>query len=148
MIGIILSSIIISNDVFAFLKIQTTIFGLKLHMLSTSWGFVIMSIHLGLHLNVLISKINKKMENSTFEYVYYLVFVLILVYGIYSFIKMNFISDMFLLNPFKVYNFDESPFVFYLHVLSSSLFISLTIYLINSLKKGGKTTEKNIEIIH
>ena len=61
---------------------------------------------------------------------------------------MNFISDMFLLNPFKVYNFDESPFVFYLHVLSSSLFISLTIYLINSLKKGGKTTEKNIEIIH
>lgn len=137
MIGIIVSSIIISNDVFSFLKIQTTIFGLKLHMLSTSWGFVIMSIHLGLHLNVLISKINKKMKNSTFEYIYYLVFVLILVYGIYSFIMMNFISDMFLLNPFKVYNFDESPFVFYLHVLSSSLFISLTIYLINSLKKGG-----------
>ena len=148
MIGIIVSSIIISNDVFAFLKIQTTIFGLKLHMLSTSWGFVIMSIHLGLHLNVLISKINKKMKNSKFEYIYYFVFILILVYGIYSFIKMNFISDMFLLNPFKVYNFDESPFVFYLHVLSSSLFISLTIYLINSLKKGGKTTEKNIEIIH
>ena len=137
MIGIIVSSIIISNDVFAFLKIQTTIFGLKLHMLSTSWGFVIMSIHLGLHLNVLISKINKKVKNSKFEYIYYFVFVLILVYGIYSFIKMNFISDMFLLNPFKVYNFDESPFVFYLHVLSSSLFISLTIYLINSLKKGG-----------
>ena len=144
MIGIIVSSIIISNDVFAFLKIQTTIFGLKLHMLSTSWGFVIMSIHLGLHLNVLISKINKKMKNSKFEYIYYFVFILILVYGIYSFIKMNFISDMFLLNPFKVYNFEESPFVFYLHVLSSSLFISLTIYLINSLKKGGKKIEQNL----
>jgi len=141
MIGIIISSIIISNDVFAFLKIQTTILGLKLHMLSTSWGFVIMSIHLGLHLNVLISKINKKMKNSIFEYIYYLVFLLLLLYGIYSFIKMNFISDMFLLNPFKVYNFDESPFVFYLHVLSSSLFIALTIYLINSLKKGGKETK-------
>ena len=137
MIGIIVSSIIISNDVFAFLKIQTSIFGLKLHMLSTSWGFVILSIHLGLHLNVLISKINKKMKNSTFEYIYYLVFILILIYGIYSFIKMNFISDMFLLNPFKVYNFDESPFVLYLHVLLSSLFIALTIYLINLLKKGG-----------
>ena len=137
MIGIIVSSIIISNDVFAFLKIQTTIFGLKLHMLSTSWGFVIMSIHLGLHLNVLISKINKKMKNSTFEYIYYLVFVLILVYGIYSFIKMNFISDMFLLNPFKVYDFDESPILFYLHVISSSLFIALTVYLLNSVKKGG-----------
>lgn len=50
MLGIIVSSMIISNDVFAFLNIQTTSFGLKLHMLSTSWGFVIMSIHLGLHL--------------------------------------------------------------------------------------------------
>ena len=148
MIGIIVSSIIISNDVFSFLKIQTTIFGLKLHMLSTSWGFIIMSIHLGLHLNTLINNINKKMKNGILKYFYYMIFLALIVYGIYSFIKMNFISDMFLLNPFKVYNFDESPFVFYLHVLSSSLFISLTIYLINSLKKGGKTTEKNIEIIH
>ena len=138
MIGIIVSSIIISNDVFAFLKIQTSIFGLKLHMLSTSWGFVIMSIHLGLHLNMLISKINKKMKNSTFEYIYYLVFLLILIYGIYSFIKMNFISDMFLLNPFKLYNFDESPFVFYLHVLSSSLFIALTIYLLSKINVKRK----------
>ena len=138
MIGIIVSSIIISNDVFAFLKIQTSIFGLKLHMLSTSWGFVIMSIHLGLHLNVLINKINKKMKNSIFEYIYYLVFLLLLLYGIYSFIKLNFISDMFLLNPFKVYNFDESPFVFYLHVLSSSLFIALTIYLLSKINVKRK----------
>ena len=78
------------------------------------------------------------MKNSIFEYIYYLVFVLILAYGIYSFIKMNFISDMFLLNPFKVYNFDESPFVFYLHVLSSSLFIALTIYLLSKINVKRK----------
>ena len=135
MIGIIMSSIIISNDVFSFLNIQTTSFGLKLHMLSTSWAFIIMSIHLGLHLNTLISKINKKMKNSTFEYIYYLVFLLTLIYGIYSFIKLNFISDMFLLNPFKVYDFNESPFIFYIHVIASSLFISLIIYLFNKIKK-------------
>ena len=137
MIGIIISSIIISNYVFATLNIQTTSFGLKLHMLSTSWGFVVMSVHLGLHLNGLINKINKKMKNSTFEYIYYLVFLLFLIYGIYSFIKLNFISDMFLLNPFKVYDFDESPFIFYLHVISSSLFIALTIYLISKIKKNN-----------
>ena len=143
MIGIIISSMIISIDVFAFLNIQTTSFGLKLHMLSTSWAFVIMSIHLGLHLNSLINKINGKMKNSTFEYIYYLVFLWLLIYGIYSFIKLNFISDMFLLNPFKVYDFDESPFIFYLHVISSSLFIALTIYLLNKTKKGGKKVESS-----
>ena len=96
-----------------------------------------MSVHLGLHLNGLINKVNKKMKNSTFEYIYYLVFLLLLVYGIYSFIKLNFISDMFLLNPFKVYDFDESPFIFYLHMISSSLFIALTIYLLNKTKKNS-----------
>ena len=141
MIGIIISSIIISRDVFSFLRIQTTIVGLKLNMISTSWGFIIMSIHLGLHLNALINKINKKMKNSTFEYIYYLVFLILIAYGIYSFIKLNLISDMFLQNPFKIYDFDESPFIFYLHVLSSSIFIALTIYILNKIKKGDKNYE-------
>ena len=100
-----------------------------------------MSIHLGLHLNPLLNKINTKMKKSTFEYIYYLIFLLLLIYGIYSFIKLNFISDMFLLNPFKVYDFDESLFVFYLHVISSSLFIALIIYLINKIKRRGKENE-------
>ena len=133
MIGIIISSIIILSDVFSFLKIQTTTWGLKLHMLSTSWAFIIMSIHLGLHLNGFINKINKTMKNNTFEYVYYLLFLILMIFGIYSFIKLNFISDMFLLNPFKVYNFDESPVAFYIHVITSSLFIAMTIYIVISI---------------
>lgn len=113
-------------------------------MLSTSWGFVIMSLHLGLHLNGMLNKLGQKMKKSILKYIYYFVFLLIIIYGVYSFIKLNFISDMFLLNPFKAYNFDESPFAFYLHVLSSSLFIALTMYLTSIIKnkeecKNGKT---------
>ena len=133
-VGIIVSSMIISSDVFAFLNIHTTSFGLKLHMISTSWGFVIMSLHLGLHLNGMLNKINKKLKKSMFEYIYYFVLLLFIIYGVYSFIKLNFVSDMFLLNPFKAYDFDESPYVFYLHVLSSSLFIALTMNLLSSIK--------------
>lgn len=138
MIGMILSAINISSDVFSFLNVPTTIFGRKLHMISTSWGFVIMSIHLGLHLGLLISKINKKMKDSTFEYVYYLILILISIYGLYSFIKLGFISDMFVLNAFKYYDYNELPIIFYLHTLSSSLFISLITYFINNLKLKRK----------
>ena len=134
MIGMIVSAINISSDVFRFLNIPTKIWGRKLHMLSTSWGFVLISIHVGLHLNILINKLNKKMKKNTFEYVYYLILILLVIYGIYSFIKLNIISDMFLLNAFKYYNFSESPIIFYLHVISSSLFIGLTICFINNLK--------------
>ena len=138
MIGMMISGVIISSDVFTFLNIPTTIFGRQLHMLSTSLAFVIMSIHLGLHLGVFINKLNKKMKNSVLEYVYYLILILIVIYGVYSFKKLNFISDMFLLNAFKFYDFNESPIIFYLHVISSSLFIGLTIYFINNLKLKRK----------
>lgn len=134
MIGMIFSAINISSDVFRFLDILTKIWGRKLHMLSTSWGFVLMSVHVGLHLNVLINKLNKKMKNNTFEYVYYLILIILVIYGIYSFIKLNLISDMFLLNAFKYYDFNESLVIFYLHIITSSLFIGLTINFINTIK--------------
>ena len=143
MIGMIISAINISSDVFTFLNIPTTIFGRQLHMLSTSWAFVIMSIHLGLHLGVFINKLNKKMKNSVLEYVYYLILILIVIYGVYSFKRLNFISDMFLLNAFKFYDFNESPIIFYLHVISSSLFIGITIYFINNLKLKRKKEKNN-----
>ena len=138
MIGMMISGVIISSDVFTFFKLPTTIFGRQLHMVSTSWAFVIMSIHLGLHLGVFINKLNKKMKNSVLEYVYYLILILIVIYGVYSFKKLNFISDMFLLNAFKFYDFNELPIIFYLHVISSSLFIGITIYFINNLKLKRK----------
>lgn len=134
MIGMIISAINISSDVFSFLNIPTKIWGRKLHMLSTSWGFVLMSIHVGMHLAVLINKLNKKMKDNTFEYLYYLVLTLLAIYGIYSFIKLDFISDMFLLNAFKYYDYDESFIIFYLNVISSSLFIGLAVYFINNIK--------------
>ncbi len=135
MIGMIVSAINISSNVFSFLNIPTKIWGRKLHMLSTSWGFVFMSVHVGLHLNVFINKLNKKMKDNSFEYVYYLILILLVIYGIYSFIKLNLINDMFLLNAFKYYDFNESPVIFYLHVIASSLFIGFTIYFVNQIKR-------------
>ena len=79
--------------------------------------------------------VNKKMKDNMFEYVYYLFLIIIALYGIYSFIKFKLISDMFLLNSFKYYNLNESPIIFYLNVLSCSLFIGLTINFINSFKR-------------
>lgn len=135
MIGMIISAINISSEVLSFLNIPSKIWGRKLHMLSTSWGFVFMNIHAGLHLNVLINKMNQKMKGNTFEYVYYLIKTTLVFYGIYSYIKLNLISDMFLLNAFKYYDFNESPIVFYLHVIASSICIILTTIFISSIKR-------------
>ena len=134
MIYIIISAINISSDVFSFLNIETKIWGRKLHMITTSWSFMLMSIHVGLHLNPLINKLNKKIN----KYIYYLLLVSIIIYGIYSFIKLNLISDMFLLNAFKYYDFNELPIIFYLHVISVSIGVGLIVYIISNKRKKEK----------
>lgn len=95
MIGMMISGIMISENVFAFLNIPYIEFVRTLHMVSTSWGFVFMAMHVGLHMEILLDKISKKVKNSIFKYVYYLILVILAGFGIYSFIEMKLWKDMF-----------------------------------------------------
>lgn len=138
MIGMMVSGIIISSDVFDFLNIQTTTFGRKLHMISTSWGFVLMAIHVGLHITGLMNKLNAKMKKSTFEYVYYFILIILVGIGVYSFINLRIWEDMFLLVDFKFFNYEQSPVIFYGKYIAVLICIALVIYFIfNLIKKIG-----------
>lgn len=138
MFGMMISSIMLTTNVSAI------VLGRKLHMLFNSWLFVLISIHIGLHLNRIITKINKKMKNNTFEYVYYLLIAIISVFGLYSFISSGLWEDMFLLKEYKFFDYEKSCITFYLEYISIMFFISITIYslllLINKIKnrKEGK----------
>ncbi len=142
MLGMMVSGIMISSNVFSFLNIQTTMFGRKLHMLSTSWGFILMEIHVGLHLNSMMSKINKKMKNSTFEYVYYFGLLILEGLGLYSFISTKVWEDMLLVNDFKFYDYNQNGIIFYLKYIGIVVFIELTVYLIFKLINKLKNKEE------
>ncbi len=145
-IGIVVSSIMISANVFSFLNITTTMFGRRMHMLCTSWGFILISAHIGLHLNSMIMKIKEKLKNSTFEYVVYFLLSLIVMYGGYSFISNKIWEDMFILNDFKFFEYDKSPVIFYLEYIAMlifAIFIICGIFtiiknIINKFKGGKK----------
>ena len=62
-IGIIIPKNL-NKVVFDFLNIPTTNFARQLHLFSTVWGFVLMGIHLGLHLKMMLGKSFKKLKNS------------------------------------------------------------------------------------
>ena len=144
MVGMMVSGIMISADVFAFLDIPTTMFARRLHMISTSWGFVLMAIHVGLHITGLMNKLNAKMKNSTFEYVYYFILILLSGFGIYSFINLRLWEDMFLLTDFKFFDYKQSPILFYFKLLSVLILIALVIYMIFSAMR--KVKNKNIKV--
>lgn len=138
MLGMMISGIMISSDVFDFLNIRTTMFGRSLHMISTSWGFILMAIHVGLHITGMMNKLNAKMKNSTLEYVYYFILVLLIGFGIYSFISLRLWEEMFLLTHFKFYDYEQSTILFYLKYIAILFTISFVIYIIFNLIKKIK----------
>ena len=138
MLGMMISGIMISSDVFDFLNIRTTMFGRSLHMISTSWGFILMAIHVGLQITGMMNKLNAKMKNSTLEYVYYFILVLLIGFGIYSFISLRLWEEMFLLTHFKFYDYEQSTILFYLKYIAILFTISFVIYIIFNLIKKIK----------
>ena len=136
MLGTMISSIMISSEVFAFLNITTTNIGRRLHLIATSWCFILMAIHIGMHLNVFVYKLKNKLKNSNFEYAIYLLLIIAIIYGIYSFIKHNLWEDLFLLVEFKFFDYEQSPIMFYLECLGIVIFIaSLTYFIIKLINK-------------
>ena len=138
MLGMIISGILISANVFSFLNLQTTMFGRNLHMVSTSWGFVLMALHLGLHLNALMVPLTRKMKNSTLEYVYYFLIFLLMLAGIYFFFDTELWKDMFLVTQFKFFDYDQNPLIFYIGEFTIVCFFSLCIYFVFRIQQKRK----------
>lgn len=119
MVCMMISSVFISSFVFDFLNIMTTSFFRKLHITSTTWSIILISIHLGFHISPLIRRIKEKSQ-----YLKYLSFPIIII-GLYNFIKFRLLGDMLFLTEFKFFGMSENIFLFYFNYLSIVLCISL-----------------------
>lgn len=63
MVALIYSSIVLSRYVFAFLPVEGGMaLARRLHILGSYWGFLLMNIHLGLHWNMVIGMVQKRMR--------------------------------------------------------------------------------------
>ena len=113
-------------------------FGRNLHMVSTFWAFVLMGIHLGLHLNIMLNRLAKNAKNSAFEYVYYLIIFLLIIFGICAFIDNELWKDMFLVNEFKFFDYNENPFIYYLKIFSIILSFALITYIVMKIVRKSR----------
>lgn len=104
----LISGMMMSKTVFGFLNLQSTMFARKLHMFSTSWSFLLMSVHLGLHWSVISRKITQKFNQSICK-----IIVLVCIFiGCYVFIEKAFYNELFLLVDFIFLDYQESMFIF------------------------------------
>lgn len=153
MIGLMVSGIMLSNHVFAFLSIRGGMsFARLLHMAASHWGFVLMALHLGLHWGIFLGMARKALKlRQPFRLRKILLIILgagIAVYGFTVFIRRDFLTYMLLQTQFVFLDFSEPVPLFYLDYLAMlGTFIFLAYYVSLLLRKlSGKKSSP--EILH
>ena len=141
MLGSMVSGIVISRHAFSFLPITSgQSWARTLHMFSAYWGFVFISLHLGLHWNMMMGMAKRmfKKPSPVQLWVVRIIGFLIAGYGIYAFMKREIGSYMLLKIQFVFFDFDE-PLTFFLidYIAVMVLFIFIGHYLVKCINHFG-----------
>lgn len=110
MVCMMASSVMISRDVFVFLDIGGGEFGRRMHMVSVSWGFVLMSVHLGFHGGMMSHMAGKRAREkwkSMAAYACRFIAASLSVYGIYAFRERRIGAKMFLVVKYSFFEQGE-----------------------------------------
>lgn len=144
MLGSMVSGVILSRHVFAFLPIEGgRAFARSLHMVCGYGGFVLMSFHLGIHWAMMLGIAGKHTRiafgNSRWKWLLRGMGAAIAAYGAYAFVKREIGSYIFWKNQFVFFDFEEPLFLFLLDYLAvMGLFVFAGHYISLLLKRKKK----------
>lgn len=107
------SGIVMSRHVFAALSIDGPMATARsMHMAASYWGFVLMSIHLGMHWGMIIGMFRRLLKGRKLPkasaWGLRLAAIVIAGYGLLSFVQKDMISYMFLKDQFVFFDFEQS----------------------------------------
>ena len=124
MLGLMISGIMLSNHVFAFLGISGGMsFARLLHMASSYWGFMLMSLHLGLHWGKILGMIRqagkgRREASGAVKMLLRILGTVIAVYGLTVFIRRDLLTYMLIRTQFVFLDFNEPVPLFYIDCLA------------------------------
>ena len=107
-----ISGILMSKYLYTFIDVPGIAATVReIHLVIAYWGFVLMSVHAGMHLITFVNKV--KTRNKGISKVYYVIWILISIYGVYAFIKRAMPEYMFRRQLFAFIDISESKLVFF-----------------------------------
>lgn len=121
MIALMYSGIVLSRYVFVFLPIGNGLaLARQLHILGSYWGFLLMSLHLGLHWNMVLGMVKRKKKEypRSVSVVCFTIGLVVALYGAWVFVKRDFFTYLFLQSHFVFLDYEESKILYYLDYLS------------------------------
>lgn len=143
------SGIVMSRYVFHFLPFSGGMaLARRLHILGAYWGFLFMSLHLGLHWNMILEMFRKsagiKSKAKSRSIIAFVVGLVIAVYGLWAFIGRDFPTYLFLKSEFVFLDYSEAKILFYIDYLAlMGLCIFIAHYSTKLIRKLKKKTEES-----
>lgn len=136
-IFLMISGIILSNHVFTFLGIESGLgFARTAHLLASHWYFLFMSLHIGMHVQMIAGKMKVPREGFS-SIILRVIFILISIYGIYAFIIRGIWRYLILQQKFFFLDFERGYFLFALDYISIIILFATVIHYINKLLQRG-----------
>ena len=138
MAGSMYSGVILSKHAISFLSIKAGgAFAREIHMVSAYCGFVLMSLHLGLHWSMMIGMARQIIKELPVAGKWMLrgIAALVAGYGVYAFIRREIGRYMFLQNQYVFFDFEE-PLIFFLadYMAVMALFVWVSHYFSKGLR--------------
>ena len=129
-IFLMISGIILSNQLFTFLNIQSGLgFARIAHLLSSHWYYLFMSLHIGLHMGRLFQNVAAKILPR-------ILLVLTSLYGLYSFIARGVWKYLILKQQFFFFDLERGYILFTMDYISIIiLFATISHFIAKLLKK-------------
>ena len=128
---LMISGIILSNQLFTFLNIQSGLgFARIAHLLSSHWYYLFMSLHIGLHMGRLFQNVAAKIIPR-------IILVLVCAYGLYAFIARGVWKYLVLKQQFFFFDLERGYILFAMDYISIIILFATILHLIASrLKKN------------
>lgn len=146
MMGSMVSGILLSNHIFKGIEVSGTyMIARQIHMFCAYWGLVVMSLHLGLHWNIVVAMVGRLWENPSVirKWAVRSVAVIIAGYGLYAFCRRQ-IGDYLLMRMhFVFYDYEEGVFPFLLDYLAVMILIAFIGYYSGQFLK--KTVKRKLK---
>lgn len=140
MICIMVSGVMMSRHVFAFLPIYGgQSFARTLHHVSVYWGFILMSLHIGLHWKMIIGMVGKVTKTTSKPHkrkTFPIIGIIIAAYGAYAFVMRQVPHYMFFQIQYSFFDYAEPAILFFIdYIAIIGLFVFFAYYVAKLIQK-------------
>ncbi|MBO7124169.1 MAG: DUF4405 domain-containing protein [Treponema sp.] len=136
-IFLMISGIILSNHVFTFLGVESGLgFARVAHLLASHWYFVFMSLHIGLHVEMIATKTKASREGAP-SVILRALFILFSLYGIYAFVTRGIWRYLILQQQFFFFDLERGYVLFAIDYIAIIVLFATGIHYLNNLLQKG-----------